>query len=276
MRRGDVIVKLNARGCRVRQAWLVALTVAFGALQAPECAFAQGGFNGPGRYEISDIQSGKALDMDRNDQRSVIQFELRRTDNQIWQIERASQGYYFIRNAMNGNALEAVSNRRSTPVEANPFHGGPSQQWRIEPKDGSALIIARMGKTLDIPDGTGRNGVRVQTYDVNGDEDQRFTFRRAGGGGRNWSRGAWDGQDRRDSGDNSYRVTCSSNDGRHEVCEADTRGGVRMIRQLSGSACEQGRTWGYDRRGIWVDRGCRAEFEVRNGGRPDRGRDRWR
>src|SRR5512147_629427 len=35
-----------------------------------------------------------------------------------------------------------------------------------------------------------------------------------------------------------------------------------MTRQISGSPCTQGSTWGYDSNQIWVDRGCRAEFEV--------------
>jgi hypothetical protein len=59
-------------------------------------------------------------------------------------------------------------------------------------------------------------------------------------------------------------ITCSSNDGRRKYCNADTRAGVRMTRQLSKPPCDQNRTWGYDRSGIWVDRGCRAEFMVGN------------
>jgi hypothetical protein len=61
-------------------------------------------------------------------------------------------------------------------------------------------------------------------------------------------------------------ITCSSNDGKRNFCNADTRGGVRLTRQISGSACIQGQTWGYDNRSIWVDRGCRAEFITGNGG----------
>ncbi len=57
-------------------------------------------------------------------------------------------------------------------------------------------------------------------------------------------------------------ITCSSDNGQRVYCNANTRGGVRMVRQISGSSCRQGTTWGYDSRGIWVDRGCRAEFEV--------------
>ena len=57
-------------------------------------------------------------------------------------------------------------------------------------------------------------------------------------------------------------LTCSSEDGKRHYCSADTRWGVRLTRQRSGSPCTQGSTWGYDSNGIWVDRGCRANFEV--------------
>jgi hypothetical protein len=33
-----------------------------------------------------------------------------------------------------------------------------------------------------------------------------------------------------------------------------------LSRQLSDSACIQGKTWGWDRKGVWVSDGCRAEF----------------
>ncbi|MGD9950904.1 MAG: DUF3011 domain-containing protein [Desulfobulbus sp.] len=57
-------------------------------------------------------------------------------------------------------------------------------------------------------------------------------------------------------------ITCESYDGRSQFCQSDTRGGVRLIRKLSKSACHEGQSWGYDGRGIWVSRGCRAQFEV--------------
>jgi hypothetical protein len=57
-------------------------------------------------------------------------------------------------------------------------------------------------------------------------------------------------------------LTCSSNDMRRQFCAADTRGGVRLLRQRSDASCRQGSTWGYNRQGIWVDRGCRADFEI--------------
>ncbi len=60
-------------------------------------------------------------------------------------------------------------------------------------------------------------------------------------------------------------VTCESENNTRHRCSVDTDAGVRISRQLSRNACIEGRTWGYNRRGIWVDNGCRAEFII--GGR---------
>ena len=62
------------------------------------------------------------------------------------------------------------------------------------------------------------------------------------------------------------RVVCESQGGRQNFCGIDTRGGVVLIRQLSRGACIEGRTWGWDRRGVWVSEGCRAEFAAGGGG----------
>jgi Protein of unknown function (DUF3011) len=65
------------------------------------------------------------------------------------------------------------------------------------------------------------------------------------------------------------RITCSSNKGDRQYCDADTRNGVILFKQLSRDRCVQGRSWGFDRRGIWVDQGCSAVFALGPaGGRP--------
>jgi hypothetical protein len=60
-------------------------------------------------------------------------------------------------------------------------------------------------------------------------------------------------------------IACSSDNGKRHYCEVDTRGGVSMVHQRSDTACEEGYSWDYDRRGIWVDHGCRAEFRLHAG-----------
>ncbi len=70
-----------------------------------------------------------------------------------------------------------------------------------------------------------------------------------------------EGEDRREH--HAEHLVCESHGGRNEVCEADTRFGVELTRQLSAAACVFRRTWGYNDRGIWVTEGCRAEFTIR-------------
>jgi Zn-finger nucleic acid-binding protein len=57
-------------------------------------------------------------------------------------------------------------------------------------------------------------------------------------------------------------VACESVHDDYEHCKAEGAVSARVARQLSDAECVQGSTWGVDERGIWVDRGCRAEFEV--------------
>lgn len=73
-------------------------------------------------------------------------------------------------------------------------------------------------------------------------------------------------RDNRDRGDRNRRgqtVYCESGDMRRHWCSEGIGRRVRLLRQRSKARCVQGRTWGVDRNGIWVDRGCRADFEVR-------------
>src|SRR5579872_5396101 len=59
-------------------------------------------------------------------------------------------------------------------------------------------------------------------------------------------------------------LACLSDNGQRQYCKADTQRGVRLIRQVQGSGCHAA-NWGYDARGVWVDRGCQAEFDLSGG-----------
>jgi hypothetical protein len=67
------------------------------------------------------------------------------------------------------------------------------------------------------------------------------------------------------------RIACSSVDGGRQYCSCFTADSVVLVRELSRSKCIQEKTWGFDRHGVWVSRGCRAEFalHVADGYRPD-------
>src|SRR6185503_19976964 len=197
IRRFDETVRGTGRSAAVVAAGIV------WAMCLPYEVAAQGGFNGPGRYEITNLKSGKVLDLDRNDQTTVIQFSSRGTDNQVWEIVSAGSGFYFLRNTMNANALEAVGTTNNTPVRGTRFNGSAGQQWRFDTgKDGNALIVSRLRKTLEIPGGTSADAARALIYDADGDSNQQFSFRRVAG-----SRGS---DSAANVNTNSGAITCSS------------------------------------------------------------------
>ncbi|MGC1550736.1 MAG: DUF3011 domain-containing protein [Rhodanobacter sp.] len=76
------------------------------------------------------------------------------------------------------------------------------------------------------------------------------------------ARRGWGGGGRPGPGSQS-NVRCESSGNRQQFCPVGIgRGGVQLVRQISGASCQQGRTWGWNPNGIWVDRGCRADFRV--------------
>lgn len=60
------------------------------------------------------------------------------------------------------------------------------------------------------------------------------------------------------------QLQCDSNGSRYSFCQVDlgAHGRARLIRQLSDTRCVEGRTWGWNRAGVWTDHGCRGVFVV--------------
>ncbi|WP_156255066.1 DUF3011 domain-containing protein [Sandarakinorhabdus oryzae] len=78
----------------------------------------------------------------------------------------------------------------------------------------------------------------------------------------NWNNGGWNGgwNDGWNNGGRGAIVRCESWNYRYARCRADTSGGVRLGRVLGGNC--RGGNWGTGRNYIWVNNGCRADFEV--------------
>lgn len=64
--------------------------------------------------------------------------------------------------------------------------------------------------------------------------------------------------------DRPIRLQCDSNKNRYQMCMVDVghRGHVELVRRMSDARCTQGYSWGWNRAGVWVDHGCRAQFVV--------------
>jgi hypothetical protein len=70
-------------------------------------------------------------------------------------------------------------------------------------------------------------------------------------------------------------ITCESQDYHRSHCRVPWRD-AELVRQTSNSACIEGRSWGVDRNGIWVDQGCAGQFAESRRGRGYQGNDRDR
>jgi Protein of unknown function (DUF3011) len=126
---------------------------------------------------------------------------------------------------------------------------GRRQTCSMETRGGVRLVNQRSGSPCTQGQTWGWNNGSVWV-----DRGCRAEFA-SGGGGGGGSGGGWNG------GGSSATVYCASDDGKRHSCTMNTSGGVRLTNQRSGSPCAEGQTWGWDRSGVWVDRGCRAEFQ---------------
>jgi len=90
-------------------------------------------------------------------------------------------------------------------------------------------------------------------------DDQRAQAGYQGGG--DYDRNGWQPGPGWDS---RFNVACASQNFEYRFCAVDLGGAgrVTVARQVSNSACVEGRNWGANRAGVWVDQGCAAEFTV--------------
>lgn len=57
-------------------------------------------------------------------------------------------------------------------------------------------------------------------------------------------------------------VRCESHGMRHAYCATGRHGSVKVLETFGAWPCTEGRSWGVETEGIWVDSGCKARFWV--------------
>jgi Protein of unknown function (DUF3011) len=176
--------------------------------------------------------------------------------------------------ALIASAVAVLAASAAAPAAAQYYGGGYGDSGdviRCESND---------GRTRECPTGGGRVFLERQhsrsaciegrtwgygRYGIWVSDGCRADFRVIGQGG-----GYDDGYYGNQGNGNGYgygsTVRCESNDGRTNRCSINGRGRAQLVRQLSRSACIEGRTWGSDSGSVWVSQGCRAEFTVARGG----------
>lgn len=83
-------------------------------------------------------------------------------------------------------------------------------------------------------------------------------------GDNHYAHGGNDGWQPGPDWNSSFNVGCESKDFKYRFCAVDLGGAgrVSIARQVSSSACIEGRNWGSNRGGVWVSDGCAAEFQI--------------
>lgn len=135
---------------------------------------------------------------------------------------------------------------------------------QIDTGRGSSVSLARQVSDTRCVEGRNWGWNRAGVW-VNGGCEGVFRVSRrwsggAGGGGPVAGGGWRPGPD----WDRAIRVRCASQGYKYNMCQVDTGRGsdVRIERQISDTRCVEGRTWGWNRAGVWVDGGCEAIFRV--------------
>jgi hypothetical protein len=134
------------------------------------------GYAGPGRYEIENVASGKVLDLNRQDQRTVVQSPRTHAQSQLWDIEDAGEGYVYVKSAATGLVMDIDGGRArdgARVITSRPARSD-SQLWKIEGKGRERRFTSRLGIALDLPHGSHDDGVEYQTWSGAGEDNQRF------------------------------------------------------------------------------------------------------
>lgn len=144
---------------------------------APAVNTKNSGFTGKGQYVIQSSGTGYYLDMRRGENLIVQQSTGNGGKNQLWDIEDAGGGYFFLRNMEGNRYLDATGNRDGSAVQTRDRTGRDNQKWRIvDIGQGESLIASRNGKVLDIPTNDLREGTALQLWGEHRRENQRFRF----------------------------------------------------------------------------------------------------
>ena len=147
-----------------------------GTTPAPTGEFT--GFRGKGRYQIQSVASGHFLDLRREDNQTLQQWSGSGAKNQMWDVEDAGGGYFFLRNVENGRYLDAAGTRDGSAIQTRDRTGRDSQKWRIvEAGQAEWLVVARNGKVIDLPNSERREGQAMQIWGEHRRENQRCRFK---------------------------------------------------------------------------------------------------
>lgn len=222
----------------------------------------QSGVVRAGRYTIQLVATSRMLDVNG---RQVVQRGASNSRSQLWEIEDAGNGYYYLRSADTGDVMtiEGRGDNGAGIILTRQQRGDDNQLWEVRSgPDNGYYFIARNGRSIDSPSSARFDGGRMQLYSRNGEANQRFRLQLVEDRGR---------YDNRDRNDDRYRVPDRGRDNRDNYggsgsslrwsgrvdgeIEVEVRGSAVRERHISGQAPFNVRSnsgWSLPRRDVSV------------------------
>jgi beta-glucanase (GH16 family) len=156
--------------------------VNFDWLEFSEVSSGGGGIS-PGTYRITNVNSGKALEVAGGssataDGDNVQQWSWNDGDWQKWSVEDVGNGLYSIRPVHSGKALDVsgCSTSDGANVQQWSYVGSGCQHYNVQQNsDGTYRIIAsHSGKSLDVSNFSTADGATVVQWPYNGTDNQKW------------------------------------------------------------------------------------------------------
>lgn len=143
-----------------------------------------------GRYVITNVLSGKAMDVEarsKSDGANIIQWTYGGGLNQQWDVRNLNNGYYSIRAAHSGKSVDVYEWNSANGADARQWSwlNGTNQQWAIDSLgNGQYSITSRYaGTALEVANFSKDNGGNIGLWSYWGGESQRWKFSSVSGGG---------------------------------------------------------------------------------------------
>jgi hypothetical protein len=140
----------------------------------------------PGKdYYLVAKVSGKVLDVENTSTingGNIYQYKKSGVPNQIWKLEDAGNGYYYLVVKHSGKVAVAdykgVTGKNLNNVVQYDKVGAEEQKWKLEDAgDGYFNLVNKAtGKLLDVQDGGKDDKVNVQQCERNGTDAQKWKF----------------------------------------------------------------------------------------------------
>jgi Ricin-type beta-trefoil lectin domain-like len=136
-------------------------------------------------YKIVNVNSRKAVEVknySRDNGAEICQWDFHGGDNQLWKVEVAGDGLYYIKSVLTGKNLEVYGFSQDNGGRLTQWDNtsAKNQQWKFSRAEDGSFIITNYnsGKVMDINGASLANAGNVQQWQNANGNNQKFIIER--------------------------------------------------------------------------------------------------